>query len=189
MNSILRAIGVNPPVTLRGHMVVLTSHTSSARELDTLVAQYACALGYKPFEWHVPLVRDMRASDSSIESVQYALEIAHIFPRHVVQVYEVGYCPGHPFRSLYLRLFDEDHWLRALTTITAGCYPHLRPPPFWHIPLCYGALSSLEREALIEGADEFLGKVVPMTHVEVWRTEGAVDEWKKLYAYPLCISP
>lgn len=89
-----------------------------------------------------------------------------------------------PFRCLFLRV-DEGDPLRVAHAAAARAFGREPDAAFLpHLSLVYGTLSPGAKRALCEELAGASGCGFEAAALHVWRTEGAVDEWRQIGALP-----
>ncbi len=149
------------------------------RSLDHLIHTFAKESETSPFSWHLTLIGGI--PPEALPTYERCIEQLIVqFPTHSAQATAAGGVPDNPQQALFLR-FEEDSWLKSLrASVQKVPYDGVPLPPFWHGSLRYGTINEADYHALIARAACFVGVDIPITHVELWHTEGVVSEWVQI---------
>jgi 2'-5' RNA ligase len=150
--------------------------------LAALVGRLAARLGTERFAPHVTLLAGLLGPEADV--VARAASLARDLAPLALKLTGVE-GRDDPFRCLFVRV-ESSEALRAAHARAARAFERDPDPEFLpHLSLVYGRLepepkTSLLRELASEAAGELQAR-----RLHVWRTQGAVAEWRELAVFPL----
>jgi 2'-5' RNA ligase len=151
-----------------------------------LVARLAARLRTEPFAPHVTLLPGLPWPEAEVVARAESLA-GELGPLGL----KLGGVEGRadPFRCLFVRVAVSAA-LRTAHARAARAFGRDPDPEFLpHLSLVYGRLESEPKTALVrEVASEAAGEL-EARRLHVWRTEGAVADWRELAVFPLAGGP
>jgi 2'-5' RNA ligase len=166
----------------KGVSLWLMPEGETAKGLAALVARLAARLGTEPFAPHVTLLPALPGPEAEVVARAGGLA-RELAPLRLKLAGVEG--SDEPFRCLFVRA-EASAALRAAHAAAARAFERDPDPDFFpHLSLVYGTLAperktSLARESAVEATLE-----LEVRSLHVWRTEGAVAEWRELTVFPL----
>lgn len=167
-------------MTATGLSVWLTSHTKQGECLNKHIQTLATETDTTAFPWHLTVLSGV--SEEKLQKVfKNTAGIASYVRENYVRADGLDSIPHNPQQVLFARI-REDDWLATVRMLyTSACTEHRNDEHHWHSSFRYGTQDN-DQFLSLPSLDCF---PVPITHIEVWRTEGCVPEWKRLAMFAL----
>ena len=165
----------------RGISLWLAPPGAARERLGSLIEGLAARLGTRPFPPHLTLLPGIegRAEDAVLAK---ARALAARLRPLTIRLESVEGREEH-FRCL-IALAASDGPLRAAHEGAAGAFDRQPDPAFLpHVSLVYGSLAPETKRALILEAAPAARLAFEAARLHVWRTEGAVGDWREIGAF------
>lgn len=167
---------------ISGYFIFLVPEAKVGQELESQVERLAAQHGGTYFPPHITLLGDIPLTTPESEVIEKAKQLAEARPAFDVTFEGVG-TEDEFYRSLYITV-RHDQPLMDLNKSAQEAFS-LRGEYFPHLSLAYGNIAPEKKQAMLATVPNRAGRRVRIDRIDVYKIDGYVDDWKKLWEFRL----
>lgn len=165
-----------------GYFIFLVPEAKVGQELESQIERLAAQHGGTYFPPHITLLGDIPLATPESEVIEKAKQLAEARPAFDVIFEGIG-TEDEFYRSLYI-IIRQDQPLMSLGAAARDAFG-MQSEYFPHLSLAYGIIASEKKQSMIATVPNRTGKRVRIDRVDVYRIDGSIDDWKKLWEFRL----
>ncbi|KAI9342617.1 2',3'-cyclic-nucleotide 3'-phosphodiesterase [Obelidium mucronatum] len=151
------------------------------RKLNDIVSHFSSKLGTPKWGPHITLLGSVVATaEQATLKIQQAVQGRGSFKVPLVDLVTKDF-----YFQCVMAKAEETAELMSLNALLRTVYPPPHSEPYWpHLSLVYGDLDAKTKDQIVEEIksnkewSDIVGSVVEVSEIQLWNTEGAVDNWK-----------
>lgn len=164
--------------TTQKHALWLRPFGNTAFELKQRIKKLSETYNTPLFEPHITILSGLRRGET--ELIQLTDTLAGSLSPFTVHLTKMGY-HDHYYQSLFMKVKKTDSFITAQQTAEKlfGCSTN--ESYFPHLSLLYGDVDEQEKRRILNTMGKSYNLEFPVHSLLLIKTEGEVDDWKKIH--------
>ena len=167
---------------IHGYSIWLVPESHVGQELESQIERLAAQHTGTYFGAHITLLGEIPLSTPESEVLEKVTTLAESQPAFDITLEGVN-TEDFFYRSLYITV-RQDQPLMGLNKSAQEAFG-MHGEYFPHLSLAYGSIAPEKKQAMLETVPNRTGKRVRIDRIDVYKIDGSVDDWKKLWEFRL----